>query len=432
MAFLNRVTDWFRRDPATSSTKSSTFSTAAGSTVPSWYRWGAGNHTGVAVTPDTALGSSAVYAAVRAISQDVAKLPARWDHALPRGGWVRDTTHDLNRLLSTPNPWQTWVDFIEYVVANYVLRGNGYVVVMRDAKTRTRPVALIPVHASRCMPVISVDGIVVYRVSHPLIDGAATVTVPAEDMIHLRGYSLDGVVGIGPIEAATGTVGLSLAAQQHGERLFANGAQVTGILQYPKAVSQEMRTNLGESFAAAYAGVQNAGKVPILEEGATFQKVSLTGVESQHLETRRFQIEEVARLFRVPPHKIMDHSNANYNTLEAAEAAYDNDTILPLIRKIIAQFEDRLLFREEIGRVRLAFDHDLAKRVGFSDRMNAYQVALGNGIMSRNEVRALEGLPPVDGGDQFRVSANTLPEADADGDGIADAQDTTNDPTDDK
>jgi HK97 family phage portal protein len=184
-----------------------------------------GSSSGIAITPATALTVAAVYACTRCLSDDLAKLPVVVQRRTPGGGWRIDNAHALNRLLRKPNRWQTAFKFKAFVVTSYCLRGNAYIAILRD--NAGRPRSLIPISPDRVGIYLSPEEWLFYGVSHPLIP-EGQVTLHQEDVIHVRGMSLDGYTGISPIAAAAESIGLAIAAQQHGATLFRNGAQAGG------------------------------------------------------------------------------------------------------------------------------------------------------------------------------------------------------------
>ena len=365
------------------------------------------NHTGVAVTPFTAMQASAVYACVRCLAEDLAKLPLHIYRALPSGGWQVDRAHPLARLFARPNRWQTPFDFWSYVVTCLHLRGNAYIFVLRDDAGQPR--ALIPISPDRCTVRLSGKGWLFYDVWHPAFRDGENLTVHQDDMLHIKNMSLDGFMGLSTITAAAEAMGLSLATQQHGATLFRQGTQATGVLTHPGVLNDVARRNVTESWMQRYTGVENANKVLLLEEGMKFDKLSMTADEAQFLETRKFQVEEICRFFRVPPHKVAALDRATFSNIEDQGQSYIDDSLIPMARKIEQSGEHNLLFDDERAQHEMRFDFDSLLRGNRISRYAANHTALGDGWKSRNEVRREERLPPIPGGDEYRVALNTGP-----------------------
>ena len=367
---------------------------------------GAGSSTGVPVTPLSALQSAAVYACVKRKADDLAKLPVVVERQTSQGNWLADAQHPFNNVLAKPNRWLTAFEFWRYMAAGVDLRGNSIAVIKRG--WNGAPEELIPLNWDRVSILLSPSGLLFYNVSHPQIGWG--VTFAADDVLHFRGLTLDGgYLGVTPISVAQDVIGLSIATQQHGAVLFRQGAQMTGVLKHPAKLSKEAADRIAESWQGVYGGVQNSHKTAVLEEGMTFEKLTMTNEDSQFLETRAFQVVEICRMFGVPPHKIYDLSKASFNTLEQQNQAYVDDTLMPLATNVEHGTNDKVFFEDERGRWRIRFSFDQLLRGDQTARSTYYGGALNNGWLSVNEVRAREGLAPVEGGDTYRVPVNTQP-----------------------
>lgn len=370
---------------------------------------GAGSSTGVPVTPLSALQSATVYRCVKTKAEDIAKLPVVVEARRAGGDWERDRDHPFNAVLERPNDWMTPFEFWRYVVASIDLRGNSIAVIKRGFDGS--PTALIPLNWDRVSVLLSPSGLLFYNVSHPRVGWG--VTFSSEDVLHFRGITLDGgYLGITPIAAAQDVVGLSIATQQHGAVLFRQGAQVAGVLKHPGKLSKEASERIAQSWRDVYGGVQNGYKTAVLEEGMTFEKLTMTNEDSQFLETRGFQVIEICRLFGVPPHKAYELSKANFSTLEQQEQAYVNDTLDTLAQNLQQGTNSKVFFESESERYRIRFDFEALLRGDLQARANFYGSALNNGWLSVNDVRRREGLGPIEGGDTYRVPVNTQPIAD--------------------
>jgi len=366
---------------------------------------GYASNTGVPVTPFTALQAAAVYACIRAVSQDIATLSPFIRRRLIGGGYQRELQHPLTKLFRRPNRWQTWFEFIGYAVTSLCLRGNAFVVVERDRDAN--PIELVPIAPDRATIMLTDDGELWYRINSRRI--GMGILVPPDDMIHIKNISMDGYVGVSPIAIAQDVIGLALATQQHGGILFRQGGQVGGVISHPGKLSKEASDRIANSWRETHSGVQNAHKAAILEEGMKFDKVAITNEEAQFLETRRFQVIDICRLYGVPPHRLGELDKATLNNIEQQNQQYVDSALYPLTRSIEQLFDHHLLFEDERAFLECKFDFDSMTRGDLKTRYEAYQIGTLNGWLNRNEVRARENMDPIrDGtGDDYRVPLNT-------------------------
>ena len=388
-----------------------------GASIGSGAGWGgvgslgawASSGTGVPMTPLASLQSSTVYACVKCLAEDIAKLPVTIRRRLPLGGFELDHRHPLNRLLRKPNRWQTAIDFWRYVVTSLVLRGNGYAAVLRDGAGNPR--SLVPLNPDRVSVMISPKGWLFYIVSHPLVgDG---ITIHQDDMLHLRGMSLDGgATGVSPITFAQDAVGLALATQRHGTKLFRNGAQIGGVLYTDQVLSKEAAERVAQSWSAAYSGVENAHKTAVLEQGLKFEKVTMTSEDAQFLETRKYTSIDICSLFRVPPHKVMNLDRATFSNIEDQGQSYIDDALMPIGVSAEQGMDDVLLFEDERATLSLAFEFDALLRGNMVARYTAHGIGIDKGFKTPDEARVQERMIPRGGAaDQLRFALNSAPDA---------------------
>lgn len=365
---------------------------------------GSGSSTGVPITPLSALQSAAVYGCVKRLSEDLACLPWVVERFRPGHGWEPDAEHPINLLLVQPNRWMTWFEWIRYMAVALELRGNAIAVIKRGYDGS--PEELIPLNWDRVSILLSPQGTLFYNVSHPQIGWG--ITFHQDDIVHVRGLTVDGgYIGMTPIAAAQDVVGLAIAAQQHGAVLFRQGAQVAGVLKHPGKLNKETADRIAESWRGVYGGVQNAHKTAVLEEGMTFEKLTMTSEEAQFLEMRAFQTVEICRLFGVPPHKIYDLTKSAFSSLEQQDQAYVNESIKPRTVNICSAVNAKVLFLDEWGKVRVRADHSEMLRGDMKAQAEFFGSMVNNGLMSRDEARARVSYGPVPGGHLFRVPANT-------------------------
>jgi HK97 family phage portal protein len=355
----------------------------------------------VAVTEENSLASAAVYACVRVLAETLASLPLMVYERLPDGGRRRAPEHPLYELLHmAPNPEMTTFELRETLMGHLSLWGNGYAQVQWNNGGRV--MALWPLRPDQ-VTVTRRGGRLVYLVKAP---GQAAVELAAEEVLHVRGMGGNGLTGYSPIRMAREAIGLGLAAQEYGARFFANDATPGGLLMHPGVLGEDGTRNVQESWEERHQGLGNSHRVTVLEEGMTYQMIGIPPEDAQFLETRKYQRSEIASIFRVPPHLIQDLERATFSNIEHQSIAFSIHTIRPWVVRWEQALMRVLLSPAERRRYFVAFVIDGLLRGDLTSRSAAYAVAIGNGWMSRNEVRSLENLNPFEGGDEFLLPLN--------------------------
>jgi HK97 family phage portal protein len=338
----------------------------------SWMFDGAASKTGIAVTEDSAMRLSAVFGAVRVISETIASLP--WEVKQDAGDSTRSASaHPINKLIHHPNGMMTDFNFREVCQAHLCLHGNAFIAIRRNEAGQ--PVKLIPVHPDRVE-------VKVYKDEKFYTIDQGKETFDDTEMIHILGLSFDGIIGKSVIEAARESIGLGLAADQFGGSFFGNGANVSAILTHPGRLSDEAYKRLMASWARRYSGLDNAHKTAILEEGMNLQKVSISPQESQFLETRKFGVEDIARFFRIPLAYLgsLENSSTRAN-IEEQGIQFQRNTVLPWVKRWEAEFNRKLFPGQENYFIRMNMDGLL--RGDISSRYSSYAVARQWGWLSR-------------------------------------------------
>lgn len=356
-----------------------------------WQRFSAAQDVaGVSVTPGTAEGISAVYAAVSAISESVASLPLDI-YRRTADGREKARKHPLYKVLhSEPNPDQTALEFREMLQRHVLLRGNAYAEIRWNSAGRVE--SLKALHPDSVSVLITPDDRLVYDVTDRR---GVTRRLLADEVLHLRYHTDDGLMGRSPISVARDTVGLALAERTHGERMFAQGTKLSGVIQTQPGTTKAQAGEIATSWAAGYSGVSNSGKTAVLPGGAEFKPVSMTLEDAEWIEARRMSVEEVARLFRVPPVLIGDLREANYSNAVELGRYFVTHTLrrhLVMWEQAInrALINDKATFYAEHN-VEGLLRGDSLKRAQF------YERAISEGWMLRSEVRRLENLPAIEG-----------------------------------
>jgi HK97 family phage portal protein len=346
---------------------------------------------GVNVSPDSAMRISAVWACVRVLSETIASLPLLVYRRRDDGGRERASGHPLYDLLHTqPNRWQTAFEFFEMLTACVLLRGNAYAEIVPGPRG---PVdQLLPLHPDRVTVEALRGGGQRYRVNR---DDGTVDTLLDSEVLHLRGLSSDGITGLSVVEYAREAMGLSLATESYGARLFSQNARPGGVLTHPNKLSQDVADRIRTSWQQAHSGLANAHSVAVLEEGMKFEPVGMTNEDAQFLATREFQIEEVARWFRVPLHMISSTTKATSwgSGIEQLSLGFVTYTLLPWLRRW-----EQAISRDLISATDTYFCEFLVDgllRGNTKDRYDAYAVARNWGWMSVNDIRRRENMNPV-------------------------------------
>lgn len=354
-----------------------------------WVRGGAESATGITVSAASALRCAAVYACVQVVSQDVAKLPLPLYRRLPGGDRERVTDDPLYRLVAEqPNEWQTSFEWREMMQGHLELRGNAYSHIERDG--RGRPLALWPLHPDCVQVRIRDDWRLVYDYRAPRELGGETVTLQQDDVLHLRERSENGIVGLSRIAQMREAIGLALAMEEHGARLFSNGALFSGVLETDKVFADSAEADRArELFAARYQGLSKFWKPALLHNGLKWKQMSMTADDSQFIESRGLQVAEIARGFRVPPHKIGDLTRSTNNNIEHQALEYVVDSLLPRLRRFEMRLNRALVAH---GDLYFEFLVDGLLRGDLNSRYAAFGLGRQWGFLSVNDIRRLENM----------------------------------------
>jgi HK97 family phage portal protein len=360
---------------------------------------------GVPVSAHLAENLSVVFAAVQAISETVATLPVRVYRKLGPGTREEDLAHPVARIFSgDPNERQSATEFLEMVTAHCLLRGNGFAEIIRDV--RGAPVGLEPFHPDHVSVVrISRTGRYAYDVSLP---AGGTRRLLPEEMLHLKDRTDDGVVGKSRLARARETFGSALATERYAASTFRNGASMSGVLMHPEALDEASTTRLRKSFEETYSGADKAGKVAVLEEGLKWQQVSVSPDDAQMLESRRFSVEALARIYRVPGPIIGDFQGGNYSSISEVGRWFYSHTIMPWLNKWERLIEHAMLSTAARQSYEIEFDCDLLLRGDMLTRFQAYRIAREIGVYNANELRGFEkaNRRTDAGGEEYFAPAN--------------------------
>ena len=363
---------------------------------------------GKSVNEKSALQTTAVYACVRILAETIASLPLHTYRYSP-GGKEKALDHPLYYLLhSEPNPEMTSFVFRETLMGHLLLWGNAYAQIIRDG--RGRVLGLYPLLPSKMLVNRTDQGILYYQYEK---DGR-TYFLPDTDVLHIPGLGFDGLVGYSPIAMAKNAIGMAIATEEYGAKFFANGASPGGVLEHPGVVKDPGK--IRESWNAVYQGSGNAHRVAVLEEGMKFQPIGIPPEQAQFLETRKYQLNEIARIFRIPPHMIGDLEKSSFSNIEQQSLEFVMYTLDPWVIRWEQAISRALFSDSEKRQYFVKFNVDGLLRGDYQSRMNGYAVGRQNGWLSANDIRELENLnriPPELGGDMYLINGNMTKLADA-------------------
>jgi len=386
------------RDKPTDSLSSSRYSFFFGGTTA-----------GKPVNEHTAMQMTAVYSCVRILAETLAGLPLHVYRYNDKGGKEKYLKHPLYKLLhDEPNPEMTSFTFRETLMSHLLLWGNAYAQIIRNA--RGDVVALYPLMPNKMTVDRDKNGRLFYLYQRNIEDSPTLgkdnlVYLDPSEVLHIPGLGFDGLVGYSPIAMAKNAVGLAMATEEYGAKFFANGAAPGGVLEHPGTIKDPQKVK--ESWNSAYQGSANSHRVAVLEEGMKYQPIGISPEQAQFLETRKFQINEIARIFRVPPHMLADLEKSSFSNIEQQSLEFVKYTLDPWVVRWEQTMYRSLLMQSEKPTVFIKFNVDGLLRGDYVSRMSGYATARQNGWMSTNDIRELENLdriPEELGGDLYLIN----------------------------
>ncbi len=362
------------------------------------------------ITPTSALKVLVYYACIRVISEDIAKIPFSVYKKTGENSKAEEPTHPVYKLLIQPNSEMSWYSFCETMQSWALGWGNGIAKI--DMDDSGNAVALWPIHPSRVEIVRNEEKELRYKVRVAV--GSFQIYRP-EEVIHIKNFSDDGINGWSLIKIAAEALGLSLAMQTFGASFFGNGAHAGGFLEHPGELGEPAKKSLIASFEERHQGAVNAHRVTVLEEGMKYNRTTIANNEAQFIESRQFQIEEICRLCRVPPHKVQHLLRATFSNIEHQSIDYVGDTLLPWYTKWEQEFNNKLFFNREKGIYYTKFSMQAILRADMSARATFYNKLFQMGVLSPDDIRALEDLNPLPNGTgaKYYIPMNLVPIEDA-------------------
>lgn len=364
------------------------------------------SNSGVRVDELRALQTSAVYACVKILAETIGSLPLHLYKRGKNGAKEMAEQHPLfSCLYELPNEETTSFQFREMMMTSLLLWGNAYARKIRKQGHVTELWYLKP--QNMAVERDAVTGKIKYTYSDDITN--QTVIYKPDQVFHVKGLSIDGVLGLSPIAQAREAVGLSLATEEYGAKFFGNGARPGGVLEHPGVLKNP--DQLRESWNKIYQGTRNSHKVAVLEEGMKYHSIGIAPEDAQFLETRKYQVNEICRIFRVPPHLVADLDRATFSNIEHQSIEFVQHTIRPWLVRWEQEISRSLLDESERLLYFAKFNVDGLLRGDYKSRMEGYAIGRQNGWLSINDIRRLEDMPPItseQGGDDYLVNGSMM------------------------
>jgi HK97 family phage portal protein len=389
--------------------------------------WGGAGRsaTGLSIDQRTALMATAVMACVSVLSEDVSKMTPQIFERVNAGGRLESgrkvaKNHFLYDLLWRPNDWQTWPEFCRMMMIGYLLRGNAYAVILHNQ--RGIPYALVPINPDRVQVWQSPDGSLFFLVNRQGLHDAAVLSslpllIPYEDVFHLKDLSQNGLFGQSRITLAAEAIALSLGQERQYASIMGNGARPSGYLSTDQKLTQPTAERLKQNWKDVQGGLLNTGGTAVLEQGMKWQALTLTMADLEFLAARNFQVVEICRIFRVPPHMVGDLTRGTFSNVVQGAQEYRNNTLT----SHSDIWEKRLDFQFDLREAGLFvdFDEGALLKADIVSRYNVHRIGVLTGIKTQDECRIEEGLAPRGGTADVLLTPSNLVQAGSDATGVA-------------
>ena len=365
---------------------------------------------GKTVNEFTAMQTTAVYSCVRILAEAIASLPLHV-YRYKENGKERVYNHHLYHILhNEPNTEMSSFVFRETLMSHLLIWGNAYAQIIRDGAGRV--VALYPLLPNKMTVSRDKNGEIYYIYTttsdeNPNFKDYGSVVLRKQDVLHIPGLGFDGLVGYSPIAMAKNAVGMTIATEEYGASFFANGANPGGVLEHPGVLKDPKKVR--DSWNEVYRGTANAHKIAVLEEGMKYQQIGIPPEEAQFLETRKFQINEIARLYRIPPHMVGELEKSSFSNIEQQSLEFVKYTLDPWVIRWEQAMQRSLLLPKEKQEFFIRLNVDGLLRGDYQSRMNGYSVARQNGWLSANDIREMEDMNPIpdeEGGNLYLINGN--------------------------
>lgn len=349
----------------------------------------------VKVGSDNALTFTAVWAAIRLLSESVSSLPLGVFTNSDGDKIVAQNNPVYSLLKIRPNNYQSKITFLEKVMMDMLTKGNSYVRIERNRGAI--PTALLPLNADD-VKIKFIDGVLFYETGSNIYD--------ASDILHFKTITKDGIIGLSPIDQCKNSIGWGMAVEEFGNTFFKNGAKLSGVLQTDRALSETAIGRLKNSFNNVYAQLTGSNSTVVLEEGLTFKPISISAEQAQFLASRTFSLEEVGRIFNIPNHMLQNNTKSSFNNIEMQSQEFVTYTLMPYLTRIEQEMNLKLFRTNEIGKTFVEFNVNGLLRGNTKDRSEFYRTMLNIGAMSINEIRNKENMNKIADGDKHFMQLN--------------------------
>ena len=354
---------------------------------------------GISVSKSSALTFTAVWSAVRLLSESISILPVNVYERQPNGDKTLASKNAVYKLVhNEPNYYMSSVTFFEKVMMDLCLSGNSYVQIVRNGGGT--PQELLPLNAQDINVKIN-NGQLFYH------NRSSDIVLDDYDVLHFKGIcDSSGLLGLSPITQNANAIGWGMALEEYGSKYFTNSAKLSGVLETDRALSEEAIERLRNSFSNTYNQLQNAQSTAILEEGLSFKPITISPEQSQFLASRIFSITEIARMFNIPTFMLQEHSKSSFNNIESLSQSYVTYTLMPYIRRMESEMNRKLFKKNEKGKLFVEWNVNGLLRGNIKDRTDAYKTGINNGYLTINEIRRKENLNSVADGDELYLPLN--------------------------
>jgi HK97 family phage portal protein len=363
-------------------------------------------YSGVEITDKTALQISVFWSCTKILAEDVATLPVFLYKKADKGK-IKAENHNLYQILKDePNNEMLSINFLEMLMVNILLWGNCYI--HKIYNNAGEIIELWPLYSQYMEIKRDKSGNLYYKYN----ESNNKKEFSKDEIINIVGLSIDGIQGLSIIKYAAQSLGLTISTEKFGSSFFKNGSKPSGTLELPEGKRCNDKSQVRTEWNQLYTGTENAGKIAILENGMKYKQIGIPPEDAQFLQTRQFQIPEVCRWFRMPPHKAGDLSNATFSNIEHQSIEYVSNTLRPWLVRFEKSLSKGLLTQKEKKKFFIQFNVDGLLRGDFNTRMQGYATARQNGWMNANDIRELEDLNPMPedaGGDKYLVNGNMVP-----------------------
>lgn len=370
---------------------------------------------GVQVSTESVVGITAVWRAINVLADSISSIPFEVVETQDDDSVRRRRDHPLNYILSEePSQLYTSFTFRHTLIAHTLLTGNGYAYIDRQGNGRPRQFLLLDPTRHTIKPIVGSTGELFYKVTglqtnFPFREKLEGELIPARDMIHIQNMTLNGITGLDVIDTHRDNYGFGLASRDLGNFYMKNRAHLGGYIRHPQTLGDTAYNRLKSSWNKAFAGVAKAGETAILEEGAEYVPISVDLQKAQMLDSQKFSIEDVSRIFGVPQHLLSSLDRATFNNIEQLSYEFAVFSVRPWVERFEAEFSRKCFLESERGRVRARLDMNAFLRGDTESRANYMQKLFMSGVLSINDIRRAEGFNPIDGGDRHFVPLNMVP-----------------------